>query len=239
MTIRVSKALLLFALGFYYTLVVFNNTNDYNSNLTFVRHVLLMDTTYPGNHGMWRAIHAPAVPLMFFVSIVCWEIVTGVLCWWAGFRLIRNLRSSASGLQCCQEAGSGGPDAELADVADSFFECRQRVVFDVAVQGMERRVRSPTICSPSRVLSCSTWSCLIWRVRRRKNPQVHYAALLKKHFQERSGRTAGPSTTLRFGPTARRDRRDDNSSESGSIGGWWKELQIPPRHAGTGRLRSG
>jgi hypothetical protein len=66
MTIRASKALLLFALGFYYTLVVFNNTNDYNSNLTFVRHVLLMDTTYPGNHGMWRAIHAPAVPWLFF-----------------------------------------------------------------------------------------------------------------------------------------------------------------------------
>ena len=94
MTIRVSKALLLFALGFYYTLLVFNNTNDYNTNLTFVRHVLLMDTTFPGNHGMWRAIHAPAVPWVFFVSIVCWEIVTGLLCWWAGFRLIRNLHSS-------------------------------------------------------------------------------------------------------------------------------------------------
>ena len=96
MTTRASKALLLFALGFYYSLVVFNNTNDYNSNLTFVRHVLLMDTTYPGNHGMWRAIHSPSVPLLFFVSIVIWEIVTGVLCWWGGIRLVRNLRSSAA-----------------------------------------------------------------------------------------------------------------------------------------------
>ena len=96
MTIRLSKALLLFALGFYYALVVFNNTNDYNSNLTFVRHVLLMDTTYPGNHGMWRAIHSPAVPLLFFVSIVCWETLTGVLLWVAGFRLIFNLRKSAA-----------------------------------------------------------------------------------------------------------------------------------------------
>ena len=79
MTIRASKALLLFALGFYYTLVVFNNTNDYNSNLTFVRHVLLMDTTFPGNNGMWRSIHSPVVPWLFFGSIVCWEIVTGLL----------------------------------------------------------------------------------------------------------------------------------------------------------------
>jgi predicted small integral membrane protein len=105
MTIRVSKALLLFALGFYYTLVVFNNTNDYNSNLTFVRHVLLMDTTYPGNHGMWRAIHAPAVPFMFFASIVCWEIVTGVLLWWAGFRLIRKLHSSAAVFNAAKKLG--------------------------------------------------------------------------------------------------------------------------------------
>jgi predicted small integral membrane protein len=94
MTIRVSKALLLFALGFYYALVVFKNTNDYNSNLTFVRHVLLMDTTFPGNHGMWRAIHAPTVHFLFFASIVCWEIATGILLWWAGFRLISNLHAS-------------------------------------------------------------------------------------------------------------------------------------------------
>jgi predicted small integral membrane protein len=105
MTIRASKALLLFALGFYYTLVVFNNTNDYNSNLTFVRHVLLMDTTYPGNHGMWRAIHAPAVPWLFFSSIVIWEIITGTLCWWAGFRLMRNLGSSAVTFNAAKKLG--------------------------------------------------------------------------------------------------------------------------------------
>ena len=108
MTIRASKALLLFALGFYYTLIVFNNINDYNSNLTFVRHVLLMDTTFPGNNGMWRAIHAPAIPVLFFVSIVCWEIVTGVLLWWAGFHLIRNLHSSAATFNAAKKLGVMG-----------------------------------------------------------------------------------------------------------------------------------
>jgi predicted small integral membrane protein len=108
MTIRASKALLLFALGFYYTLVLFNNTNDYNSNLTFVRHVLLMDTTFPGNKGMWRAIHAPAIPVLFFVSIVCWETVTCVLLWWAGFRLIRNLHSSAAAFNAAKNLGVMG-----------------------------------------------------------------------------------------------------------------------------------
>jgi predicted small integral membrane protein len=105
MTIRASKALLLFALGFYYTLVVFNNTNDYNSNLNYVRHVLLMDTTYPGNHGMWRSIHSPTVPWLFFVSIVCWEIVTGLLLYLAGFLLVRNLRSSAATFNAAKKLG--------------------------------------------------------------------------------------------------------------------------------------
>ncbi len=140
MTIRVSKALLLFALGFYYALVVFNNTNDYNSNLTFVRHVLLMDTTFPGNQGMWRAIHAPAVPWLFFVSIVCWEIVTGLLCWWAGFRLIRNLHSSAAVFNAAKKLGVVALTLSLLMWLSAFLSCWQRVVPDVAVEGMERPV---------------------------------------------------------------------------------------------------
>ena len=73
MTIRASKALLLFALGFYYTLVVFNNTTDFDSNYQFVRHVLSMDTTFPGNAGMYRAIRTPIVHKAFYASIIGWE----------------------------------------------------------------------------------------------------------------------------------------------------------------------
>jgi predicted small integral membrane protein len=104
-TIRISKALLLFALGFYYALVVFNNTNDYHSNLTFVHHVLVMDTTFPGNHGMWRAIQSPTIQFLFFASIVCWEIVTGLLLYLGGLRLVRNLRSSAATFNAAKRLG--------------------------------------------------------------------------------------------------------------------------------------
>jgi predicted small integral membrane protein len=105
MMIRVSKALLLLALAFDYTLVVFNNTSDYNSNLTFVRHVVLMDTTYPGNHGMWRSIHSPTVALLFFVAIVIWEVLTCVLCWWGGIGLVRNVRCSAPAFNAAKRVG--------------------------------------------------------------------------------------------------------------------------------------
>ena len=60
MTIRAAKLLLVLGVSFYYFLVVFNNLTDFNSNYQFVRHVLTMDTTFPGNHGMWRALPSPA-----------------------------------------------------------------------------------------------------------------------------------------------------------------------------------
>jgi predicted small integral membrane protein len=58
MMLRLAKVLLVAVVAFFYTLVVFNNLTDYSSNYQFVQHVLLMDSTFPGNHGMWRAVHS-------------------------------------------------------------------------------------------------------------------------------------------------------------------------------------
>ena len=59
MVLRVSKAVLVFAIALFYTILVLNNITDYGSNYEFVRHVLMMDSTFPGNHGMWRAVNSP------------------------------------------------------------------------------------------------------------------------------------------------------------------------------------
>jgi predicted small integral membrane protein len=80
----------------FYTFVVFNNVTDYDSNYQFVRHVLMMDSTFPGNHGMWRAINSPAVHTAFYVSIIAWEIATMALCWWGGIRMLRAHRGTAA-----------------------------------------------------------------------------------------------------------------------------------------------
>ncbi len=95
MTTRVAKILLLAGVAFFYTLVVFNNLTDYNSNYEFVRHVLLMDSTIPGNHGMGRALHAAWIHIAFYDCIIAWEAVTAVLLWIATAGLVRVLGSSA------------------------------------------------------------------------------------------------------------------------------------------------
>ena len=91
---RLSKAALLLAIAFFFTLVVFNNLTDYDSNFQFVRHVLSMDTTFPGNHGLWRALPQPLVHKVFYASIICWETLTALLCWAGAIRLLASLRST-------------------------------------------------------------------------------------------------------------------------------------------------
>jgi predicted small integral membrane protein len=96
MMLRAAKILLVFAVAIFYTFVVFNNVTDYDSNYQFVRHVLMMDSTFPGNHGMWRAINSPAVHTAFYVSIIAWEIATMALCWWGGIRMLRARGGTAA-----------------------------------------------------------------------------------------------------------------------------------------------
>jgi predicted small integral membrane protein len=99
MTLRAAKSLLVFGVAIFYTFVVFNNLTDYDSNYEFVRHVLMMDSTFPGNHGMWRAINSPAMHTAFYVAIIAWEFATMLLCWWGGVRLACLIDASDSDFQ--------------------------------------------------------------------------------------------------------------------------------------------
>jgi len=95
MTLRAAKLLLVFAVALFYTFVVFNNLTDYDSNYQFVRHVLMMDSTPPTNHGMWRALNSPLWHTAFYAGIIAWEAVVMVLCWWGGVRLVRVFSAPA------------------------------------------------------------------------------------------------------------------------------------------------
>jgi predicted small integral membrane protein len=99
MTLRIIKVVLVFGVAIFYSLVVLNNITDYGSNYEFVRHVMMMDSTFPGNHGMWRAINAPPLHTALYLSIVMWETITTLLCWWGGFRMARALGGTAAAFQ--------------------------------------------------------------------------------------------------------------------------------------------
>jgi predicted small integral membrane protein len=92
MTLRVAKLALIIALALSYTLVVIGNLTDYDSNYQFVRHVLMMDSTFPGNHLMWHAVQSPAVHTAFYLAIIGWEGATMVLLWIAAARIAKALK---------------------------------------------------------------------------------------------------------------------------------------------------
>jgi len=96
MTLRTIKILLVFGVAFFYSLVAFNNITDYSSNYEFLRHVMMMDSTFPDNRGMWRAINAPLLHTAFYLSVISWEAITMLLSWWGGFRMAQALRGTAA-----------------------------------------------------------------------------------------------------------------------------------------------
>ena len=107
----------------------------------FVHHVLLMDSTFPGNHGMWRALSSPALHLAFYLSIIAWEIVTTILLWWgvvSSFALLRQPAAAFNAAKRMRSWRSRFP----ADVARGLSRRGRRVVPDVAVAHMERAGRA-------------------------------------------------------------------------------------------------
>ena len=91
MYIRYSKVILVSAIALFASLVVLNNLTDYDSNYEFVRHVLKMDTTFPGNRAMWRSVESPFLYHASYALIIATEALVAVLCWAGGFRLFGSI----------------------------------------------------------------------------------------------------------------------------------------------------
>lgn len=89
---RISKVALVLAVGLYVSLVAYNNITDYDSNYRFVAHVLKMDTTFPDNEGMSRAIESADFHHGIYILIISVEFATAALCWLGGLRLARLTR---------------------------------------------------------------------------------------------------------------------------------------------------
>lgn len=103
--LRLSKISLLLAVALYYLIVAFNNLTDYNSNYQFVHHVLLMDSTFPGNHGMWRALPQSGLQTVFYWSIIAWESTTCLLCCVGSVQLLKALKAPAAVFQQAKSTG--------------------------------------------------------------------------------------------------------------------------------------
>jgi predicted small integral membrane protein len=94
--LRAAKTSLVFGVALYLTLIAVNNVADYDSNYQFVRHVLMMDSTFPGNALMWRALNSPAWHTAFYWTMIVSELVAAALCWWGAFQLTKAQKKEPS-----------------------------------------------------------------------------------------------------------------------------------------------
>jgi predicted small integral membrane protein len=76
---RYAKIVMVACLAIFCLIVVFTNLTDYSTNFLFVKHVLSMDTTFPGNALMYRSITAPALWNAAYVLIIAVEVIVGIL----------------------------------------------------------------------------------------------------------------------------------------------------------------
>ena len=77
--IRFAKVAMIGSLAAYAFIVAYDNIVDYQSNYEFVRHVLSMDTTFPGNRLMHRAITNESIWKASYALIIAIEAATALL----------------------------------------------------------------------------------------------------------------------------------------------------------------
>jgi len=124
MTLRTAQLLLVAGVALFYTPIVLNNTTDYGSNYEFVRHVMMMDSTFPENHAMWRAANSPSIHTAFYVGIIGWEAATMLLCWWEPCNCA-SAPWNGNSVRKGQAMGHRGTDAGPADVAGGVSQHRR------------------------------------------------------------------------------------------------------------------
>lgn len=108
MMVRLSKAAMVLAMAFFASLVAFGNMTDYATNFAFVHHVFLMDTTFPGNGIMYRAIGTKWVHHAGYIGIISMETLTAMLCWIGGVRLLRARRGGDTAFRAAKAYAIAG-----------------------------------------------------------------------------------------------------------------------------------
>ena len=96
---RLAKITMAASLAAFALLAAYNNVADYESNFAFVRHVLSMDTTFPGNALRHRAVAAPGLWHAAYWCIIAGEALAGLAFAAGAAEMARHLRAEGGRFQ--------------------------------------------------------------------------------------------------------------------------------------------
>lgn len=95
MIIRLSKIVLIAAVSFYCFLTAFGNITDYAANLPAVERTLAMKDVFPNSTITYRAITSPMLQQAAYITIICLESLTTLLCALGAWKLFRARKQDA------------------------------------------------------------------------------------------------------------------------------------------------
>ena len=93
---RIAKIVMVASLALFAFVVAFDNITDYDTNFEFVRHVLSMDTIFPGSTLLYRRVISPALWNFGYWLIIIGEGATSLVLGIAALALLRHLRSAGA-----------------------------------------------------------------------------------------------------------------------------------------------
>lgn len=97
--VRLAKIAMTAALAAFAFIITYDNIVDYGTNYEFVKHVLSMDTTFPGNKLMGRAITDPRLWTLGYAAIIAAEGIVFLLLAIATVAMLLALRAPAASFQ--------------------------------------------------------------------------------------------------------------------------------------------
>jgi predicted small integral membrane protein len=92
---RVAKTISVAAIALMSLLVVIGNTTDYLTNYQFVKHVMKMDTIFPGSQIYYRHIDNTFLFHAAYIIIIAMEAAMAFCCIKGSWLLFKNLKSDA------------------------------------------------------------------------------------------------------------------------------------------------
>ena len=93
---RIAKVVMVASLALFAFIVASDNITDYDTNFEFVRHVLSMDTIFPGSTLLYRRVTSPALWNLGYWLIIIGEGATSLMLGVAAAALFRHLRSDGA-----------------------------------------------------------------------------------------------------------------------------------------------
>ena len=121
--VRLAKIAMTTALAAFAFIVTYDNLIDYGSNYEFVKHVLSMDTTFPGNKLMDRAITDPRIWTLAYAAIIAAEGLTFLLLLAATIAMLLALRAPTAGFQRAKVWLAAGGSSVSWWWAANFLRC--------------------------------------------------------------------------------------------------------------------